>query len=53
MVDKKEVITRKQNKLTSADGLPLVEEIEDVPGPLVVDLEDWPQCLHLKIVQVD
>jgi len=36
----------------SADGLPLVEEVEDVPGPLMVDLEDWPQCLHLSLALV-
>ena len=40
------------NQLTSADGLPLVEEVEDVPRPLVVDLEDGPQRLNLKLVTI-
>ena len=35
--------------LTSADGSPFVVEVEDVPGPLVVDLEYWPQRLHLPL----
>ena len=32
----------------TADGLSLVDEVEDVPRPLVVDLEDGPQRLDLK-----
>ena len=35
--------------LTSANSLPPVEQVEDIPRPLVVDLENWPQCLYLPL----
>ena len=38
--------------LTPADGLPLVEEVEDVSAPLVMQPEDRPQRLHLPLALV-
>jgi len=35
-----------------ADGLPLVEQVEDVAAPLVVQSEDRPQGLHLPLALV-
>ena len=37
---------------TSRDGLPAVEEVKDVAGLLVVDLEDGPERLHLTFALV-
>ena len=34
--------------LTSADGFAFVEEVEDVPTPLMVKPENWPQGLDLS-----
>lgn len=32
---------------TSADGFPFVEEVKDVPTPLMVQSENWPKGLDL------
>lgn len=34
---------------TSADGFSFVEEIKDVPTPLMVQSENWPEGLHLSL----
>ena len=36
----------------AGDGLALVEEVEDVPRSLVVDLEDRPECLRSALALV-
>ena len=45
-------ITLSLSHLTSADGLPLVEEVEHVSRSLVVDLEDRPERLRLPLALV-
>lgn len=42
-------IWRVETLRTSADGLSFVEEIKDVPTPLMVQSENWPEGLHLSL----